>query len=91
MGRMFLYSFTGHRTRVMNSLKLQERRFRLRIRKTFQTMSLVKQWNRLPREVMELLVLEVLSAKQTNIYVGLFTQGRICSELRGWTESPLQP
>jgi len=61
-GKGLFTSVCNDRTR-RNGFKLKEDRFRLEIRKKFFTMTVVKHWNRLPREAVDAPSLAVLKAR----------------------------
>jgi len=54
------------------ALKVHQGRFRLGIRKNFFTKSVIKHWNRLPREVVESLSLEVFKRRVNMALRGMF-------------------
>lgn len=71
---------------VGNSLKMQQRKFSLGIRKNFLTMRLVKQWNRIPTEIVESLSLKIF--KRLNRHLARMTYSRtILPWSGGWTRT----
>ena len=67
-----------------NSFRLSEDRSRLDIRKKFSTMSMVKHWNRLPREVVDVPSLETFKVRWDGalsnlicLKMSLLTAGRL--------------
>jgi len=64
-----------------NGFKQKEGRFRLCIRKKLFTVRVVKHWNRLPREVVEVASLEIFKIRLGGALSGRYA----CSLQRDWT------
>jgi len=61
--------------------KLKHRKFHLNMRKNFFTLRVTEHWNRLPREAVESLSLEIFKTRLDKVLCTLLRQG-------GWTNDP---
>ena len=67
-----------------NGHKLKQRKFQLHMRKNFFILRAMEPWNRLPREVVESLSLEIFNTGRDG---GPFQRLTFCDSVNGW--SPL--